>query len=387
VAAQRVISAGDLEARLAGLDAVGRDGDGWTRLAWTDEDAAAGDWFAEQAAAAGLRVERDPAGNRWAVPAGEGPWWATGSHMDTVRQGGRYDGALGVAAGFAVAAAVDVPVAVISFADEEGARFNTPTFGSRALAGRLDLSVLERADADGVVLRAAMDAAGMPAADVSGATAWRDRLRGFLELHIDQSRDVFAAGAPFGVVSGLAARVRVVGTFHGRADHAGTTPLDDRADALLAAARVIVRAHELARERPGMRATAGRLLVEPNAPTTVPALARLWLDARAPDPTTLDSWLAALPDAPDAHGAAPLEVQSRSDGVRFDPRVREALGGAPEFLCFAGHDAGILAEHLPAGMLLVRNEAGTSHAPDEHVELADAAAAATALARALERLA
>jgi N-carbamoyl-L-amino-acid hydrolase len=374
VADERVISAADLEARLAGLDAIGRDGDGWTRLAWTTEDDATGEWFAAQAAAAGLRVERDPAGNRWAVPAGEGPWWATGSHLDTVRRGGRYDGALGVTAGFAVASAVDAPVAVISFADEEGARFNTPTFGSRALAGRLAPGVLDRRDADGVSLGDALRSAGL---DPAAAPAWRRRLRGFVELHIDQSRDVFAAGVPCGTVSGLAARLRAVAEFRGRADHAGTTPLDERSDALLAAARLIVRAHELARRHPGMRATAGRLVVEPNAPTTVPALARVWLDARAADPSTLDAFLAELP---------PMEIQSRSDGVAFDARVRGALG-APEFLCFAGHDAGILAEHLPAGMVLVRNEEGTSHAPDEDVSLDDAAVAATALARALERLA
>jgi N-carbamoyl-L-amino-acid hydrolase len=372
-----VIAAAELEARLAGLDAIGRDGDGWTRLAWTAEDDASGEWFAAQAAAAGLRVERDPAGNRWALPDGDGPWWATGSHLDTVRRGGRYDGALGVAAAFAVASAVDVPIAVISFADEEGARFNTPTFGSRALAGRLDPATLARPDADGVPLREALAAAGVEPGGMARAPEWRERLRGFIELHIDQSRDVFAANAPFGVVSGLAARLRAVTEFHGRADHAGTTPLDERSDALLAAARLIVRADELARERPGMRATAGRLVVEPNAPTTVPSLARVWLDARAADPSALDAFLAELP---------PLEIQSRSDGVAFDAQVRGALD-APEFLCFAGHDAGILAEHLPAGMVLVRNERGTSHAPDEQVSLADAALAADALGRALERLA
>jgi N-carbamoyl-L-amino-acid hydrolase len=385
VAGQRVISPAELEERLAGLDAIGRDGDGWTRLAWTAEDEAAGSWFEAQAAGVGLRVERDPAGNRWAVPLSDGPWWATGSHTDTVRQGGRFDGALGVAAGFAVAACVDAPIAVISFADEEGARFNTPTFGSRALAGRLAPDVLDRVDAEGTTLRAALQSAGVDPGGLADATAWRARLRGFVELHIDQSRDVASSGAPFGVVAGLAARVRVLASLRGRADHAGTTPLDERSDALLDAARLILAADRLARDRPGMRATAGRLLVEPNAPTTVPALARLWLDARAAEPPALDSWLAALRDA--APSDARLEVQSASEGVAFDARVRGALGGNPELLCFAGHDAGILAEHLPAGMLLVRNEAGTSHAPSEHVELEDAAAAAGALAGALERLA
>jgi N-carbamoyl-L-amino-acid hydrolase len=375
VAGQRVITAAELEERLAGLDDIGRDGDGWTRLAWTPEDDAAGDWFSAQAESVGLRVERDPAGNRWALPSGEGPWWATGSHTDTVRQGGRYDGALGVAAAFAVAACVDAPVAVISFEDEEGARFNTPTFGSRALAGRLAPDVLDRLDADGTTLR---DASGLSHADLAATPEWRARLRGFLELHIDQSRDLAHADAPYGVVTRLAARLRAVAELHGRADHAGTTPLDERDDALVAAARLIVRANELARES-GMRATVGRLLVEPNAPTTVPALVRVWLDARAEDPASLDAWLSGL--------GVPVEVQSRTEGVAFDPSVRDALGGSPEVLCFAGHDAGMVAEHLPAGMVLVRNAQGTSHAPSEHVELSDAAEAASAVARALERLA
>jgi N-carbamoyl-L-amino-acid hydrolase len=379
-----VITAAELEERLAGLDGIGRDGDGWTRLAWTPEDDAAGTWFAEQAESVGLRVERDPAGNRWAVPPGEGPWWATGSHTDTVRQGGRYDGALGVAAAFAVAASVDAPIAVISFEDEEGARFNTPTFGSRALADRLAPDVLDRVDAEGVTLR---DASGLSPADLGAAPEWRARLRGFLELHIDQSQDLARANAPYGVVSGLAARVRAVAELHGRADHAGTTPLNEREDALLAAARLILRANELA--HPHMRATAGRILVEPNAPTTVPSLARVWLDARAADPAALDAWLSGL--------GVPVEIQSRTDGVKFDSSVRTALASpspaaslpapTPELLCFAGHDAGMVAEHLPAGMVLVRNAEGTSHAPSEHVELSDAAEAASALARALERLA
>jgi N-carbamoyl-L-amino-acid hydrolase len=377
VAGQRVITAAELEERLAGLDAIGRDGDGWTRLAWTPEDEAAGSWFAEQAGSVGLRVKRDPAGNRWAVPDGDGPWWATGSHTDTVRQGGRYDGALGVAAAFTVASHLDAPVAVISFADEEGARFNTPTFGSRALAGRLAPDVLDRVDAQSTTLRAALEGAGRDPADLARAQTWRSRLRGFLELHIDQSRDVASRGVPFGVVSGLAARLRAVATLHGRADHAGTTPLDEREDALLAAARVILDARRLAGDH--MRATVGRLLVEPNAPTTVPSLVRVWLDARAEDPSSLDAWLSGL--------GVPVEVKSRTDGVEFDRLVRDALGGSPEVLCFAGHDAGILAEHVPAGMVLVRNAEGTSHAPSEHVELSDAAEAASALARALERLA
>ena len=133
--------------------------------------------------------------------------------------------------------------------------------------------------------------------------------------------------------------------------------------------------------------TASRILVEPNAFTTVPARVRLWIDARTPEPARLDAWHEAL--ARRAAGAAvpvDLRVASSSAGVAFDPAVRDALGELPELVCFAGHDAGILAERLPAGMVFVRNATGISHSPDEHVELADAAVAASALLRALEAL-
>ncbi len=162
-----MIDAAAIEDRLAGLDAIGRRDDGFHRLAWTAADEAAGAWFDAQAAAVGLRVERDGAGNRWACPDAPPPWWGVGSHLDTVAGGGRYDGALGVVCAFAIAAVSPVPVAVVAFADEEGARFNTPTFGSRALAGRLDLAdVLDRRDDDGVALADALAGAGVDPAGV-----------------------------------------------------------------------------------------------------------------------------------------------------------------------------------------------------------------------------
>lgn len=381
-----MISASTLGARLEGLLPIGRSESGTTRLPWTDELRQAEAWFGRQAAEVGLSVERDPAGNLWACPSGEGPWWGVGSHLDSVRNGGSYDGALGVAAAFEVARAAQAPVAVISLADEEGARFNTPTFGSRALAGRLDPAVLERLDADGVGLGEAMRRFGVDPGGVGSAPEWLARLRGFLELHIDQSRDVDRASEPFAVASALAARIRVRVECTGRADHAGTTPMDERADALAAAARLISAATAVS---PPMRATATRIEAEPNALSTVPALARFWLDARAGDPREVDDWLARLHEAADAEPLpVRVEVQSRSDGVEFDTRLRAALAadGAPETVCFAGHDAGILAERIPAAMVLVRNPTGISHAPDEEVSLEDAAAAAQAIADAIEEL-
>jgi beta-ureidopropionase / N-carbamoyl-L-amino-acid hydrolase len=388
-----VIAAHELRDRLAGLAPIGLGPEGTTRLAWSAELAAAEEWFRAQAAAARLRVERDPAGSLWAVPDAPHPWWATGSHLDSVRSGGRYDGALGVAAGFAVAERAAAPIAVIAFADEEGARFNTPTFGSRALVGRLDLAdVLARTDDDGVSLADALRAAGVDPAGLAAAPRWLARLRGFLELHIDQTRDLERAGAPAGAVRALASRTRLAVALRGRADHAGTTRRDERRDALAAAARLIVAADALAGDDPDFLVTAARIVVAPNAFTTVPADVRVWIDGRTPDVERLAAWRAEL-DAQAGELAAATGVRiavdtaSHTAGVAFDGAVLAALGDLPRLVCFAGHDAGIVAERLPAGMVLVRNPSGVSHAPEEDVSLEDAAAGAEALLRALEALA
>ena len=348
---------------LGALEAIGRGERGMTRLAWTPEVAQADAWFAEQADALGLRVQRDPAGNLWACPDAPPPWWGVGSHLDSVREGGAYDGALGVAAAFEVARRTDLPLAVLSFADEEGAGFNTPTFGSRALVGRPHAI----SEAHAIALREF----GVDPAAVARATEWLPRLRGFLELHIDQSREIWDMGEPVAAVSRLASRARVHRVFEGEANHAGTTPMETRRDALREAAAAIVRATDVA---PPMRATATRILAEPNALSTIAQRVDVWLDARSPG--SLDEWVAAVGGV----------VESRSDGVEFAPQVRAALGG-PEVVCFAGHDAGILAERIPAGMLLVRNERGVSHSPEEHVDLADAEVGVERMLRALEALA
>lgn len=389
------IDAGDLAERLRGLDGIGVGRDGAVnRLAWTAEDEAARAWFAAQAAGIGRRVERDPAGNLWAVPDGAPPWWAVGSHLDSVRDGGSFDGPLGVAAAFAVAARSAQPLAVVSFADEEGARFNTPTFGSRALVGRLDVDeVLARRDDDGVTLRDALAAAGVEPDGLPAAPAALDRIAGFVELHIDQTRELANAHAPVGVVRSLAARLRLQVDIHGQADHAGTTSRAERRDAMSAAARLIVAAEDLAATEPHFVVTAARIHVEPNALTTIPAHVRLWIDARAPEAVAVDRWRERLEESARAMTAVQIAITtaSQSAGIEFDAGVRQALREAagdpvPELICFAGHDAGVVAERRPAGMVFVRNPTGISHSPEEQVDLEDAAAAATVMRRALERL-
>ncbi len=405
-----MITEAALTERFEALGDIGVGPEGVHRLAWTKEDAATRAWFERQAAEAGLRVERDPAGNLWGCPEAAPPWWGVGSHLDSVRGGGLFDGPLGVACGFEIAANTDKPIAVLSFADEEGARFNTPTFGSKALAGRLDLAaVLERRDDDGVSLAEAMRTSGIDPAAIERAPDWlRTRLAGFIEIHIDQTTELERAGEPVGVVSALAARTRLEVRLTGRADHAGTTPRSERRDALSAAAHLIVGAENLAGanspldgDHGPLTVTASRIITRPNAPTTIAAEVRLWIDARAPSFDAIDAWRGRLDELVgelvERTGVEiELRVASRSDAREFAPEVRASLSRAcedvlghapPELVCFAGHDAGVIAEHVPAAMLFVRNPTGVSHSPEETVSLADAALAARVVARALEILA
>jgi N-carbamoyl-L-amino-acid hydrolase len=404
-----MLTAEALAARLDALGDIGVRPEGVYRMAWTAEDAATRAWFEQQAAQAGLRFERDPAGNLWACPDADPPWWGIGSHLDSVRGGGHYDGPLGVACGFEIAAQVGGRVAVVSFADEEGARFNTPTFGSKALVGRLDLpAVLDRRDDDGVSLRDAMGMAGVDPDQLADARAWLNRLSGFFEIHIDQTTELARAGEPIGVVSGLGARTRLEVTLRGRADHAGTTPRSERRDALSAAARLIVGAEDLAGadstldgEPDPLTVTASRIITRPNAPTTITAEVRLWIDARARSFDSIDAWRERLNElAAELGQRSGVEIEfavaSRSDARVFDPTLRKGLirasedvvgHAAPELVCFAGHDAGVVGELVPAAMVFVRNPTGVSHSPEETIELEDAAVAARVAALILEEVA
>ena len=325
-----------------------------------------------EAAAVGLRVERDPAGNLWACPDAPGPWWGVGSHLDSVRSGGAYDGALGVAVGFAVARAQRRSCGgdlvrrrggrALQHADLRLAGAGGQPRPGGAGSHRRRRRAPRRGDA-----RGGRRSGRARRAPPSGSAA----LRGFLELHIDQSREVFDLGVPGG--RRLAARGA-----HARArrDRAGapTTPAPRRwptaRDALAAAGRADRRRRPHV-EHP-VRATATRIEVEPNAQSTIPARVRLWLDARAPTPADLDAWLAGLErrrlDRPPSVPVGPVRSRSACSRARMGSSSTPSEGalGRPaatrrrgrEVVCFAGHDAGILAERIPAGMVLVRNERG-----------------------------
>ena len=406
----------DFERCFEGLAAIGRDpAGGWTRLAWTEADRAARAWFETEARARGLEVERDPAGNLWAWwrPPAAGPppaaagGVAVGSHLDTVPNGGAYDGALGVVSGLAAVAELarrEVtprrPVAVVAFADEEGGRFGLPTFGSRVLAGALDpATVLDRTDQDGTTLADALRDAGL---DPGAVGPDPDRLAGlaaFVELHVEQGRGLVDRGVPVGLATAIWPHGRWRLTLTGEANHAGTTRLADRHDPMfgLAAATLAARA---AAEELGAVATVGRVQVEPNATNAVAARVLAWLDARAADDRTLDWLLAAfqgaVEEAAGRHGLAlDLACESRSPAVAFDAELTGRLAGClrdqglepVELPTAAGHDAGTLAATVPTAMLFVRNPTGTSHSPAERAEPQDCLAGVAALAAAIQELA
>ncbi len=393
------------------LEPLGRrPAGGYDRFAWSATDEALRGWFRRAAAARGLGVEQDRNGNLWAWLAhdpAEGPTpaqaVATGSHLDSVPGGGAYDGPLGVVAGLLALDELRArgvprrPVAVVDFAEEEGARFGVACLGSRLSTGALDPARARGlTDPDGTTLADAARAAGVDP-DALGVDDERlSRLAAFVELHVEQGRFLQNLDAPVGVVTEIWPHGRWRARFEGRADHAGTARLEDRRDPMLPFASTVVAARESAAAHGGL-ATVGRAVVRPNASNAVAASVDAWLDARAPTDGALESIVddvrAHAASAAARHGVVvSMGEESRTGAVAFDEalrgRVGKVLGGsAPETPTGAGHDAGVLAARIPAAMLLVRNPTGASHCPDEHASDEDCVEGVRALAKVLEELA
>jgi hydantoinase/carbamoylase family amidase len=281
--------------------------------------------------------------------------------------------------------------------DEEGPRFDAAIFGSRMLCGELEIDpLLDRVDGDGITLRALAAARGVTPASLAAAPTWLERIALWLEVHVEQGVALADVPAPLGVATGLAPRERWRATFEGSANHAGTTPMAGRRDALAAAARAVVAAEELARAEPGAVATVGRIEVSPGASNVIPGAASITLDVRAREPGALARVRDGVFAAAEREGVRVSWSRESADvGSTFDADLRETLTRAAqgagvashELWAYAGHDAGVLARHLPAAMLFVRNPTGVSHHPDEHASDEDCLAACAVLAAALADLA
>jgi len=384
----------------ADLHPVGRDArsGGYRRFAWTAEDAALREWFTGAASARGLDLTSDRAGNLWAWwgdPDADGPGLVLGSHLDSVPDGGAFDGPLGVVSALA---ALDVlrargwtpsrPLGIAVFADEEGARFGVACAGSRIITGALDPDrARSLADADGTTVAEAMAAAGHDPAQVGPDPETLRRVGAFVELHVEQGRALIdaPAEAAVGVASAIWPHGRWRLDLRGRADHAGTTRLEDRDDPMLCLAEAVGAARRAAREHDAL-ATIGKLRVEPNGVNAIPSRVTAWLDARGPVEADVRSVVAAVGTAA---GSEPVE-ESWTGATAFDAGLRDRLAAllvAPVLPTGAGHDAGILsAAGIPTAMMFVRNPTGVSHSPQEHADPADCHRGVEALAQVVEEL-
>lgn len=402
------VGGSSFRAMWADLLPVGRDAasGGYRRYAWTGADAECREWFREQAAARGLAYETDRNGNQWAWLGDReaGDAVVTGSHLDSVPDGGAFDGPLGVVSSFAALdelrarGAVPVkPLAVVNFGDEEGAGFGLACVGSRLTAGQLTPARARRLrDADGVTLPQAMERAGYDPDAIGPDPARLARIGAFVELHIEQGRALADTEHAVGVASVIWPHGRWRFDFTGEANHAGTTRLEDRRDPMLTYANTVLAARKKARLAVAM-ATFGKVGVEPNGVNAIASLVRGWLDCRAPDEQTLAALVGEIERSAVERGArdgvrVAVTRESFTPGVEFAHDLRDEvanlLGGAvPVLPTGAGHDAGILSESVPTAMLFVRNPTGVSHSPAEYAAEDDCVAGVTALADVLEGLA
>jgi N-carbamoyl-L-amino-acid hydrolase len=363
-------------------------------------------WFLDRAAAAGLETRVDRAGNHSAILPGAGPTLLLGSHLDSVPNGGRYDGALGVVAALHVLLAVQasgaqLPLALeaIDFTDEEGTLVGL--LGSEALAGKLTLESLRSPRGGREALIAGLERAGLNETELVLARRDPASLAAYLELHIEQGPLLERAGAQIGLVTGIVGARSFSLAFRGLSGHAGTTPMNARRDAGLAAASFAVAANELVvRDFPGCVATVGDLRLEPGAFNVIPGLACLAIECRSADLVELDALESALLRA--AHAAAAthaLDVEATPVG-RWEPtaldadlravvaRAAKGLGlGTMELQSGAGPDAQALAAVVPSGMIFVPSDGGVSHDPREHTSWEHCVNGANTLLRAALELA
>ncbi|MFJ2853044.1 allantoate amidohydrolase [Streptomyces rubiginosohelvolus] len=396
------------------LAPVGRhpESGGYRRYAWSAADLDCRAWFRAQAEARGLAYETDRNGNQWAWLGDPlaGDAVVTGSHLDSVPDGGAFDGPLGVVSSFAAldelhrrGAEFTRPLAITNFGDEEGARFGLACVGSRLAAGQLTVADAHRLrDADGTPLPAAMEAAGYDPGTIGPDPERLARIGAFVELHVEQGRALDLTGDPVGIASAIWPHGRWRFDFRGEANHAGTTRLADRRDPMLTYAETVLAARREA-ELTGALATFGKIAVEPNGVNAIPSLVRGWLDSRAADQATLDAVVTGVERAAREYAeraGIDLDVvrESFTPVVEFEHALRDELAKilegdgdtgrpVPVLGTGAGHDAGILSASVPTAMLFVRNPTGISHSPAEHAAEDDCTAGVEALADVLEGLA
>lgn len=392
-----------VESRIEELFALAPDpGGGAARLAYSPEEARAmllvAGWIEE----AGLSARLDGFGNLWGLPSGDVPFVTSGSHVDTVPNGGRHDGALGTVLAIEVAEKLSGPFGVLVCAAEEGARFGAGTLGSRSLVGKLaDEDLQEIRDTEGIsVAEARADflprLSDIPS--VEGA-APLSRLAGHAEVHVEQRRDLKEKGISLGIATTIAGPMRYKLRFTGVTSHSGETPVENRRDALCAAAETILLVERLTREADSTVVTASTIRIHPNSLTAIPGKVSLGVDVRgavAEEAERVVSELFAGSESGSAKRGVELSTKtlSFSKPVEMDERLTDLAEsicwdlGLPTARCvsFAGHDVQHLAERVPAALFFTPSTNGVSHAPEESVDWDDVKSALEVLAAFLPEL-
>lgn len=369
-------------------------------------NALVGSWMSE----AQMSVRFDSAGNvvgRRTAISGDKPTKTLllGSHLDTVPGAGRYDGVLGVMVALAAVESLGstpLPfhVDVIGFSEEEGVRFKQPYIGSAAIAGRFEQAWLKRKDAQEVTLHDAIRRCNLDPQNIAEEAYDPAEVIGFAEVHLEQGPVLEDMGLPVGVVTAIQGQSRLTLRYTGRADHAGTVPMDRRSDALVAGARLVIEVNTYGRSIESLRATIGQLNTTPNVRNVVPSMVDMSLDIRHSDDTVRERAVRQLLEVArqiaEEQGVG-LEVMDHQNqpAVQADETLRLALARAVdaagvdvcEMPSGAGHDAVMMAQLCPMTMLFVRHPGGISHHPDEAVLPGDVGLAVEALARFILQLA
>jgi allantoate deiminase len=380
--------------RIEALGRISEDDDRLTRTYGSHAMRKANDFVASWMRAAGMTVSLDAIGNiigRYAARMEGAKTFMIGSHLDTVRAAGKFDGPLGVMIGIACVQhlherRVRLPFAleVVGFADEEGVRFQTTYLGSKAMAGTLTDADLQRADAQGVTVRDAITAFGGKPDDLQTAKREAAQLLGYVEVHIEQGPVLEKKNLPVGVVTAIAGQTRERFRLFGKAGHAGTTPMELRHDALACAAEFILEVEALAKASPGLVATVGQIEALPGASNVIPGEVNLSLDVRHAQDAVRENACKKLLEAAyriatkrglAINAQAVHETKSvdcsRDLSSSLAQAVRKHLPEVSELASGAGHDAAVMAGLTPMAMLFVRCKGGISHHPDESVTVGD----------------
>ncbi len=387
---QPTIDISRLNQTLQELGEIGESPLGMQRIAFSPEDIAGREYTISLMRKAGLETRIDPAGNIIGRKEGSVPGLpaiAMGSHTDTVPSGGKYDGALGVMGAVECVwtladsgRSLRHPVEVIVFTNEEGTRFHRWLIGSRAMAGQLLPEDLTAVDDEGVTLASRMADIGGDLSRVEEARRAKDELASYFELHIEQGPELYQSGVPIGVVTGITGRGMFEVEFQGKSNHAGTTPMPARQDALVSASRLVLEVQRIAADSEVCRvATAGAIHVHPNAVNVIPGHVRVGVEFRDIAMASLDAAEAELRRAAEAiasgdHVSVEIHRQRQTEGVPITPEMQAMVEEAAALSGFAtqrvpsgaGHDAQAIAAITGMAMIFVPSVDGISHSPEEY---------------------